>query len=519
MRSSTIWVHVLALGRERGLVPASSSGRLRVAEALPRGVEERQVGDGPRLCVGPLQRAGSRRASSHGAHRRRYAGTDHRSPTRSVGSSSGHARLRVACRGPCCRSSARRSWSRLDVVVVDLVHQDLEQRVADLVARLVVRRAGLRRLERLGPVVGADPDVRPRRLDLEALRRRPLVEPDGRLDRPHHRRGRLQPGDLRVGLDRRRRHPPRRGPAACTSARPPRRGWAGRRRRSPGTAGAGRRTARRRAGARGAGRSTGGRRCGAGRRRSCRCRDRRRRRARRADPARMIASWSAWMVPSTSRIRVGPVGAQARDERGLVVERGVALRSPLGGEHLVPVVADPPAGPAVAAAAGQPHRVRVGRPEERLGRGRAPVEQQPPVLAVREAEAPDVDGLAVGADDAAEAQVEAEAPQGAQPRGEPVDLLVPLHGRRAPRARGPCARRRAGRTAPRSAARGSPRWPRSAARRGRSGVGSALAARWSGRSKALAVWRVTSEILRPHGGLAARPPARYTLRRRRTAWQ
>ena len=48
---------------------------------------------------------------SPGAHSRRYAGTVHRSPTRSVGSSSGHARLRVAFRSVSTRR-ARRSWSR-----------------------------------------------------------------------------------------------------------------------------------------------------------------------------------------------------------------------------------------------------------------------------------------------------------------------------------------------------------------------------------------------------------------------
>ena len=68
---------------------------------------------------------------------------------------------------------------------------------------------------------------------------------------------------------------------------------------------------------------------------------------------------------------------------------------PVGGEHLVPVVADPAAGPAVPAAARQAHRVGVGRAEERLGRGGAPVDQQPTTRAVGEAEPPDVDGLAV----------------------------------------------------------------------------------------------------------------------------
>ena len=166
-----------------------------------------------------------------------------------------------------------------------------------------------------------------------------------------------------------------------------------------------------------------------------------------------------------------PAAAQGGDERGLVVQRGVALQA-VGGEHLVPVVADPAAGPAVPAAAGQPHRVGVGRAEERLGGGRAPVEQQPATRAVGEAEPADVDGFGVlGADDAAEAQVQPVAAQGAQASGEPVDLLVPVH-RRLPRCRrAPGVRRRGGRTARRSTARGSPRWPRSAARRRRSAPG------------------------------------------------
>ena len=71
-----------------------------------------------------------------------------------------------------------------------------------------------------------------------------------------------------------------------------------------------------------------------------------------------------------------PAAAEAGDERRLVVERGVPLEA-VGGEHLVPVVGDPAAGPAVAAAAREPHRVGVGGAEERLGRGGAPVDEQP----------------------------------------------------------------------------------------------------------------------------------------------
>ena len=130
-----------------------------------------------------------------------------------------------------------------------------------------------------------------------------------------------------------------------------------------------------------------------------------------------------------------PAAAQAGDEGGLVVERGVPVK-PVRGEDLVPVVADPAAGPAVPPAAGQAHRVGVGRTEERLRRGGAPVDQQPATRAVGKAKPPDVHRLGiVRADDAPEAQVQAEATQDAQPGGEPVHLQVPVQ-RRLARAAG-----------------------------------------------------------------------------------
>jgi hypothetical protein len=101
---------------------------------------------------------------------------------------------------------------------------------------------------------------------------------------------------------------------------------------------------------------------------------------------------------------------------------------PIRGEYLVPVIADPPPGPAIPAAPGQTHRVGVGRPEEGLGRGGAPVDQQLVARVVHEAESPDVHGLRVlGAHDVAEAQVQTEAPQRTQASGQPVDLHVPFH--------------------------------------------------------------------------------------------
>ena len=212
--------------------------------------------------------------------------------------------------------------------------------------------------------------------------------------------------------------------------------------------------------------------------------------------------------------------------------------NPSGGEHLVPVVADPAAGPAVPAAAGQAHRVGVGRAEERLGRGRAPVDQQPAARAVGEAEPSDVHRLGVvRADDVPEAQVQPEAAQRAQPGGQPVDLQVPVQRLLARCRRAPCARRRGGRTGRRSTARGSPRWPRSAARRRRSAPGrpwrrggrEGRTRWWSAvhvissdlRSRRIA-WRHDHDsvrrfwprpaILRHDPGLAASPPVRYTLR-------
>ena len=102
---------------------------------------------------------------------------------------------------------------------------------------------------------------------------------------------------------------------------------------------------------------------------------------------------------------------------------------PVRGEHLVPVVADPAAGPAVPAAARQPHRVGVGRPEERLGRRGAPVDAAAgdPSLSVRPSR-PTYTGSGSSAPTMRpEAQVQAEAAQRAQPGGQPVDLQVPVH--------------------------------------------------------------------------------------------
>ena len=85
--------------------------------------------------------------------------------------------------------------------VVHFVQEDRQQRLPDVVARLVVRHARLRRIERLRPVVGGQRDAAPRRLDAHRGRRRLLVERDSRLDRGDHLRGGLQlrDGSIRFG--------------------------------------------------------------------------------------------------------------------------------------------------------------------------------------------------------------------------------------------------------------------------------------------------------------------------------
>ena len=181
--------------------------------------------------------------------------------------------------------------------------------------------------------------------------------------------------------------------------------------------------------------------------------------------------------------------------------------NPSGGEHLVPVVADPAAGPAVPAAAGQPHRVGVGRAEERLGRGRAPVDEQPTTGAVGEAEPADVHGLGVvradhvargtgpGRSDAGRAgERSAGAPPG---RGPAPAWPVP-----------PGALRAASRRSDRSAIDCSRLSAMAAKCRSSSAIsaGSALAARRSGRSNAVVRSGFTSAISEARPGPCRKAP-------------
>ena len=143
-----------------------------------------------------------------------------------------------------------------------------------------------------------------------------------------------------------------------------------------------------------------------------------------ADDRVLVGLDGAEHVPHPGRA----AAAEGGDEGGLVVERRGVPVEPALGEDLVPVVADPAPGPPVPAAARQPHRLGVGRPEERLGRRGAPVEQQPPARTVGETQPPDVHRLlVVRGHHVPEAQVETEPAQRAQPGGQPVHLEVAVH--------------------------------------------------------------------------------------------
>jgi len=138
-------------------------------------------------------------------------------------------------------------------------------------------------------------------------------------------------------------------------------------------------------------------------------------------------SWSAAMVPSTSRIRGRPAAATAGDEGGLVVERGVPFQ-PVRGEHLVPVVADRPRVQRYLRRLARPIGLAWVAPKNGSAAGeRQSSSSRRPAL-VREAEPTDVHGLGgVCADHASEAQVQAKRRRTRRRAGQPVDLHVPVH--------------------------------------------------------------------------------------------
>lgn len=91
--------------------------------------------------------------------------------------------------------------------------------------------------------------------------------------------------------------------------------------------------------------------------------------------------------------------------------------------------------PPVPPAAGQTLRMGVGCGEERPGGGGAPVDQQAAAVPVGEPRSAHVHGFAgtvvgavAGGDHAAQCQVQAEAFEQTQPRGQPANVRVPFQG-------------------------------------------------------------------------------------------
>ena len=360
--------HLLAFSGDRGVMPALTSRRLRVAEPLLGRVQERQVGHRPGLGVLALQFLDVTGAEPGGAQAE-VGGYRPQVPDEVSRFDQRPPAIEGRVQVPAAQQRFAEQVSR-DFVVAG-VHQDRQQRLPDLVARLVVRSTGFWCAEGLGPVVGAQPDVGPVGLDHHPLGRRLLVEPDGRLDRLHQAHGRLQAGHVRVGLDRCRGSPgdeiPQSAGLHALFAE------AGQDVADVGQIGlvrtdeqhAAPAVAEARVGVEEVGRAVQG---DDGLARARAAVDHESAAGSGADDRVLVGLDGAEHVSHPG----GPAAAQAGDEGGLVVERSVPVQ-PVRGEHFIPVVADPGAGPAVPAAAGQTHRVGVGRSEERLSRGGAPV--------------------------------------------------------------------------------------------------------------------------------------------------
>ena len=161
IRWSTTWAICSRSAATAASVTAPAARGLGVAEPLPRRVEQRQVGHRPGLGVGALQQPHLVRGRATG---RTGAGTP--APTR--GRRRGRSARAAARPGRRCVDSSsfcgsdRRSSSAADLLVVDLVDED--GRRAPPRPRRAPRCAacpGSGGVERLGPVVGAEPAGRP----------------------------------------------------------------------------------------------------------------------------------------------------------------------------------------------------------------------------------------------------------------------------------------------------------------------------------------------------------------------
>lgn len=130
----------------------------------------------------------------------------------------------------------------------------------------------------------------------------------------------------------------------------------------------------------------------------------------------------------------GAVRLQAREERGLIVE-GCRTVETLRRQGLVPVVRYPACVPSVPSPGDEPPGVLPGRREVRFGCRSPPVDQQTGAVRVGHPSAPDVHRRALRRGHSPEAHVDVEALPQAQGRTEPSDLEVAVD-RRHTRVRG-----------------------------------------------------------------------------------
>ena len=382
--------------------------------------------------------------------------------------------------------------------------------------RLVVRGAVLGGCERLGPVRAGEPEVHPFGLHEHRRLGRLFVEPDGGLDRVHHRRRRFEAGDLGVGLigdgiraaratgagqlgDRRRLHAvlPERGQHVgdVVEIRAVR---AHEQQVAAAVPDAGVRVQQ-----------------------VCRPVQSHHRLAR-ARPA--VDHEGATGVGADDRVLIGldggqhiphPAGprpAQAGEERRLLVQARAGGRVAVVAQDLVPEIHDPPARPPVPPPVRHAHRVGERRGEERLrGRG-PPVHEQGRAGGIEQADAADVHGIGLGRrGEVPDAQVEAEAAERGQLGGHPADIGVAFDRLRAGAGRvaaarvqscgqaGDLLRERAGEGGEVPLVGGDER---------RIGLGRAVV----GEGENAGVAGEHRASVHPHRGLAARPPTSYKLR-------
>jgi len=418
-------VHVLALFGQGATSQLSAPRRLRIAETLPRGVQQWQIRQCPGARLGALQAVDliaakpGRTTVQIGRHAPQVADqvarVENRPCPTEVPSQIGVGRQRPV---------EQLGW---DVIVV-LVHQDIEQREPDLVAAFIVGRRMIAGIECLAPVVGIELDLVPVRFHQQRLGRRFLVKRHGRFYGTHHGRGRLERSCVRIALDPSRAtlgdQIPQR--AGCHTLLAEARQHIGdvveiglvRPDHQDSSAMA----VQTRIGVQQIGRPM-------------------QRDDRLARAGAALDNQGTFRIGPDDGILIGldraqhiahlrrADGAQAGDESRLVVQGSVALER-FGSEHLVPVITDAAVPPSIAAATEQAHRRGMSGSEEGLGRRRPPVNQQLLLVIVAQADASDIDrpSRVVSPNHSPQTDVETKPLQDPQLRRCMADLRVTFRG-------------------------------------------------------------------------------------------